>query len=386
MLFAQPQGDEHRRARDQQEQDDSRQRVDEIDQEILHAAREAAPAVCQGVAELFTERALHGLGRRVDLDLVQADRHAGVGDPAVEVAEIALDRLDLIAHVRQPLLKGDEALHVLGFFQHAEQALLLRVQRRQPRLLIGVARGHVFRVAVAGEHVAEAVCLRQKLLKALCRDADDVVRHAVDDAAGAVVVVADVAVGVRLLHKAAERRDRGLERGDRRVILRGLDLQIGRVDHLVRERLCGRVARGLVRGSALLVIALGRDRVLRPVALRLCHRRRLRGHFRRCLLCFVVVGCRGSVVIRHRRGRLCGARREAARQHERQQKCKKSGLFHCELPFQFLLSPLKTRFPAAGFRKRKIFSQKISRAPKRPPQRPPRPHRQRASRFRRAGA
>lgn len=57
---------------------------------------------------------------RVDLDLAQIEIHGRIPDLHILVAQAALNGLDLIAHVGQPLLKRDERLHVLALREHIE--------------------------------------------------------------------------------------------------------------------------------------------------------------------------------------------------------------------------------------------------------------------------
>ena len=53
-------------------------------------------------------------------DLAQIEIHGRIPDLHIIVAQAALNGLDLIAHVGQPLLKRDERLHVLALREHIE--------------------------------------------------------------------------------------------------------------------------------------------------------------------------------------------------------------------------------------------------------------------------
>ena len=74
----------------------------------------------RGIRQLLAEGAPDRNGRRVDLDLAQIELHGRIPDLHVIVAQAALNGLDLIAHVGQPLLERDERLHVLALREHIE--------------------------------------------------------------------------------------------------------------------------------------------------------------------------------------------------------------------------------------------------------------------------
>ena len=105
---------------DHGQQNQRGQRGGQTQNDILHAAGEARPAVGQGIRQLLAECASNWDSRRVDLDLAQIEFHGRIPDLHIIVAQAALNGLDLIAHVGQPLLKRDERLHVLALREHIE--------------------------------------------------------------------------------------------------------------------------------------------------------------------------------------------------------------------------------------------------------------------------
>ena len=105
---------------DHGQQNQRGQRGGQTQNDVLHAAGEARPAVGQGIGQLLAEGAPDRNGRRVDLGVAQIELHGRIPDLHIIVAQAALNGLDLIAHVGQPLLKRDERLHVLALREHIE--------------------------------------------------------------------------------------------------------------------------------------------------------------------------------------------------------------------------------------------------------------------------
>ena len=105
---------------DHGQQNQRGQRGGQTQNDVLHAAGKARPAVGQGIRQLLAEGAPDRNGRRVDLDLAQIEIHGRIPDLHIIVAQAALNGLDLIAHVGQALLERDERLHVLALREHIE--------------------------------------------------------------------------------------------------------------------------------------------------------------------------------------------------------------------------------------------------------------------------
>ena len=150
----------------------------------------------------------------------------------IKIFEVSFDGFELVPDVCQALLEGDEALDILALFEHRKEPFLLRAQRREPRLIVCVLRGHVFGVPADGGDVSDALGLMEERFKAGGGDADGVICPAVDDGGRAVVIVARVAIDVRALDEAAESCDLCVERCDGRVKVGRLGGEVCRVDDL----------------------------------------------------------------------------------------------------------------------------------------------------------
>ena len=240
------------RGEDDQPHHDGGQAAQKPRAERAQALAHVGQALGEAAADLLKEALPHR--GRLPLDLLHAQRHGAHGDLVVVGAQHGLVRLDLIAHLAQAALHGDEVLDRLRIGEDAHERLLLGAQRGQVRLGVHIVHGHVAQGDAPVHHVAKAAHARKERVQPLGRDARDDLRAA---QAGAVIAVA---AGVGALDIAARLVDGRLERGQELVIGERLHLQLRVADDLARgERLPGGLA--LLRG-------VGRRRRLRAHLLR----------------------------------------------------------------------------------------------------------------------
>ena len=153
----------------------------------------------------------------------------------IQVAEIALDALNLIPHLREPLLQGDEALQVAALLEHGKKPLLLDVETLQSCFVVGILAGDILRRAAGIGHIADVPGLGEEGVELVGGDAHGVGRPPIHHGGGAVGIGTGVALHRGVLDKAAQACDGLLQLAQRLVKLRCLHGQVAGVDDLFRE-------------------------------------------------------------------------------------------------------------------------------------------------------
>ena len=140
--------DEDEQGDEAHHQDNHRQGDDEVLEQVLEEPADAVEGVRQAVADLLPVGPLDGDDLGQLLHLPDGQVHGAVGNLMIQVVQVGLDVLDLVAHVGQAALDGDEILHRLALGQDLQQAVFLGAQGGDAGLHVVVLGGHILHAGV----------------------------------------------------------------------------------------------------------------------------------------------------------------------------------------------------------------------------------------------